>query len=69
VARIVGVFVQVGTGIDAELSEWRPIWFAFGIELLAAIGPVGMFAAVGEREGGAAPGTARRERGPLSEPA
>jgi hypothetical protein len=46
-ARLIGLFVSIGSNADEEIAEWRPIAFAIGIELLALIGPIGMVAAVG----------------------
>ncbi|MGA7323835.1 MAG: hypothetical protein WBX25_05000 [Rhodomicrobium sp.] len=45
-ARLIGAFISVGSHADEEIAEWRPIAFAFGIELLALIGPIGMVAAM-----------------------
>jgi hypothetical protein len=42
VTRVLNLFIKVS---DDDVSEWRPIAFAFGIELLAFLGPVAMFAA------------------------
>jgi hypothetical protein len=44
-AKLIGAFVLLGNAADEAISEWRPIMFAIGIELLALIGPIGMFAA------------------------
>jgi hypothetical protein len=45
--RIVGLVMPVASGTDEAISEWRPILFAFGIELLAFLGPAGMITAFG----------------------
>jgi hypothetical protein len=62
VARIVGLFVTINDGADEAVSEWRPILFAAGIELLAFIGPLGMMAAI---SGG---GASHAPRGPQPKP-
>ena len=37
--------MAVDASTDEAIAEWRPILFAFGIELLAFLGPLGMMAA------------------------
>jgi hypothetical protein len=43
--RIIGLVLTVDQNTDDAVAEWRPIVFAFGIELLAFLGPLGMMAA------------------------
>jgi hypothetical protein len=47
--RIIGLVMTVDQNTDDAVAEWRPIVFAFGIELLAFLGPLGMIAAFSNR--------------------
>jgi hypothetical protein len=57
IARLISPFVRSS---DDDVSEWRPVYFAFGVELFALFGPAMLYAAI-------MGGVAKLQQSPVSE--